>query len=141
MQPIINVKGTKLSVVSIHYRANGKPSTVYAADENGRESLFVEKSQSQYDDRPHVAVENLAELLEYPDANKQIVDDLVELVKDSKDHLKVLGNQIIQEVLTHDGLPFGDSALPNLAKEYKEQSDYIDGVVSALEIVKRDNYA
>ncbi len=71
----------------------------------------------------------------------RIAEDLNQLLVDSRDHLKDLGNQIIQEVLVHDGLPFGDSALPSLVKEYKEHRDYIDSVASALEVVKRDNYA
>jgi len=138
MQVILNVKGTKLSVVGLNIHED-QVTSVQVMDEEGKVATHYDSKHASYVPEG-ASVIDLKEALKYPDANKNIVEDLIELVKDSKDHLKVLGNQIIQEVLTHNGLPFGDSALPNLAKEYKEQSDYIDGVVSALEVVKRDNY-
>ncbi|MFJ7950743.1 hypothetical protein ACIQZG_04345 [Lysinibacillus sp. NPDC096418] len=141
MKAVLNVKGTKLSVLSIHYRSTGEIASIYAADENGRESRYIEKSHSQYETTPHVALDSLEDALEFPEHEVRIVEDLQQLLSDSKDHLTVLEKQIVQEALYCNGLPFGDSNLPNLVKEHKEHSDYIDGVVSALEVVKRDNYA
>ncbi|MBX8942463.1 hypothetical protein [Lysinibacillus sp. K60] len=139
MQPVINVKGTKLSVVSIHYRNNGKPSTVYAADENGRESLFIEKSQSQYDNRPHVAVDNLSELLEYPELEEMIVEGNNRLIA----HLDEMLTQENQELVNiainamegEADLPF-DSHLSIKQKEYKLKQQRVLGLIDAVEEVK-----
>lgn len=139
MKAVINIEGTKLSVVGLNIH-EGQVTSVQALDGDGKVTSHYDSKHALYVPEG-ASVMNLGEALEYPDTNKQIVEDLNQLLVDSRDHLKDLGEQIIQEVLVHNGLPFGDSVLPNLAKEYKEHSDYIDGVASALEVVKRDNYA
>lgn len=139
MQPVINVKGTKLSVVSIHYRNNGKPSTVYAADENGRESLFIEKSQSQYDNRPHVAVDNLNELLEYPELEARIVEGNNRLIVHLDEMLaqenQELINIAVDAMESDPDLPF-DSHLSIKQKEYKFKQQRVLGLIDAVEEVK-----
>lgn len=139
MQPVINVKGTKLSVVSIHYRTNGTPSTVYAADENGRESLFIEKAQSQYDNRPHVAVENLSELLEYPEleariveGNNRLIEHLDEMIEKENSELTGIA---IDAMEGEPDLPF-DSHLSNKQREYKIKQQRVLGLIDAVEEVK-----
>ncbi|WP_054767298.1 hypothetical protein [Lysinibacillus parviboronicapiens] len=139
MQALLNVKGTKLSVIGLNINED-QFTSVQVLDAKGKVTTHYDIKHASYVPEG-ASVIDLKEALEFPDANKQVVDDLNQLLIDSRDHLKDLGNQIIQEVLVHNGLPFGDSALPNLAKEYKEHSDYIDGVASALEVVKSDNYA
>ncbi|AHN24374.1 hypothetical protein [Lysinibacillus varians] len=139
MKAILNVKGTKLSVIGLNINED-KFTSVQVLDAEGKVTTHYDSKYAPYVPEG-ASVINLKEALEFPDANKEIVEDLNQLLVDSRDHLKDLGEQIIQEVLVHDGLPFGDSALPNLVKEYKEHRDYIDGVESALEVVKRDNYA
>lgn len=139
MKVVINIKGTKLSVVGLNIHED-QITSVQVMDEEGKVATHYDCKHASYVPEG-ASVVNLKEVLEFPDANKEIVEDLNQLLIDSRDHLKDLGNQIIQEVLIHNGLPFGDSALPNLVKEYKEHRDYIDGVASALEVVKRDNYA
>ncbi|MEK5334403.1 hypothetical protein [Lysinibacillus sp. FSL W8-0992] len=139
MKAVLNVKGTKLSVVGLNIHESHVTSVQTLADD-GKVITHYDNKHAYYIPE-NASVMDLKEALKFPNANKKIVDDLSQLLVDSRDHLKDLGEQIIQEVLVHNGLPFGDSALPNLAKEYKEHSDYIDGVESALEVVKRDNYA
>ncbi|MFJ7919708.1 hypothetical protein ACIQ6U_08105 [Lysinibacillus fusiformis] len=138
MKAVINIKGTKLSVVGLNIHED-QITSVQVVDGEGKVATHYDSKHASYVPEG-ASVVNLKEVLEFPDANKEIVEDLNQLLIDSRDHLKDLGKQIIQEVLIHDGLPFGDSALPNLVKEYKEHRDYIDGVASALEVVKRDNY-
>ncbi|ODV57300.1 hypothetical protein [Lysinibacillus fusiformis] len=138
MKAVINIKGTKLSVVGLNIHED-QITSVQVVDGEGKVATHYDSKHASYVPEG-ASVVNLKEVLEFPDANKEIVEDLNQLIVDSRDHLKDLGNQIIQEVLVHDGLPFGDSALPNLVKEYKEHRDYIDGVASALEVVKRDNF-
>ncbi len=138
MKAVINIKGTKLSVVGLNIHED-QITSVQVVDGEGKVATHYDSKHASYVPEG-ASVVNLKEVLEFPDANNDIVEDLNQLLVDSRDHLKDLGNQIIQEVLVHDGLPFGDSALPNLVKEYKEHRDYIDGVASALEVVKRDNY-
>ncbi|XRD24090.1 hypothetical protein AABM34_17045 [Lysinibacillus fusiformis] len=43
MKAVLNVKGTKLSVLAVHYRTTGEPSTVYAMDENGTVNHFLSR--------------------------------------------------------------------------------------------------
>ena len=134
MKAVLNVKGTKLSVVGLNYYGDAVTSA-QALDANGNVVTYHDASHGIYTPG-QVETVNMKEALIFPDASKQIVEDINQLIEDSEQHLTVLGNQIIQEVLVHNGLPFGDSALPNLVKEYKEHKDYIDGVASALEVVK-----
>lgn len=139
MKAILNVKGTKLSVVGLNIHED-QITSVQVMDAEGKVATHYDSKHASYVPEG-ASVVNLKEVLEFPDVNKEIVEDLNQLLIDSRDHLKDLGNQIIQEVLVHDGLPFSNSSLHCLVKEYKEHSDYIDGVASALEVVKRDNYA
>jgi len=139
MKAVLNVKGTKLSVVGLNIHED-QITSVQVMDAEGKVATHYDSKHAAYVPEG-ASVVNLKEVLEFPDANKEIVEDLNQLLIDSRDHLKVLGEQIIKEVLAHNGLPFGDSSLPSLVKEYKEHKDYIDGVESALEVVKRDNYA
>lgn len=139
MKAVINIKGTKLSVVGLNIH-DDQITSVKVMDGEGKVATHYDSKHASYVPEG-ASVVNLKEVLEFPDANKEIVEDLNQLLEDSRDHLKDLGEQIIQEVLVHDGLPFSDSVLTNLVKEYKEHKDYIDGVASALEVVKRDNYA
>jgi len=129
MKAHLNILGRKHNIVSVE-----------AQDpETGERKHFLDSEVFSY--MPDEQKVDLANCIESPKFEKRIVEDLNQLLIDSRDYLKDLGEQIIQEVLVHNGLPFGDSALPSLAREYKEHSDYIDGVASALEVVKRDNYA
>lgn len=139
MQPIINVKGSKLSVLSIHYRTNGKPSTVYAVDENGRESLFIEKVQSQYDTRPHVAVENLSELLEYPEFEARIVEERAKLIDHLEDMQKEENDRLIEIAISamedSPELPF-DNHLSTKQREYRLAQQRVFGIIDTIEEVK-----
>lgn len=128
MKARLNILGRKHNIVSVAVKNIETGETMHFYDMGVCEKL------------PTGQEVELGKCIESP-FEVRIAEDLNQLLVDSRDHLKDLGNQIIQEVLVHDGLPFGQSLLPNLAKEYKEHSDYIDGVASALEVVKRDNYA
>ncbi|MEY9973136.1 hypothetical protein ABH966_003520 [Lysinibacillus sp. RC46] len=139
MKAVINVKGTKLSVVAIHYRTTGKPSTVYAADENGRESLFVEKSQSEYDTRPHMAVENLGELFEFPELEARIVDERANLIEQLEDMQKAEGERLrdfAQDAMkSSPELPF-DNHLSSKQRKYQLMEQRVFGIIDAIEEVK-----
>ncbi|MED4668041.1 hypothetical protein [Lysinibacillus fusiformis] len=80
MQVVINVKGTKLSVLSIHRAETGQLLSVYAKDENGREARYIDKERSQYDTSPHVAIENLEGALEYPEVEARIIEERNKLI-------------------------------------------------------------
>ncbi|MFJ7888432.1 hypothetical protein ACIQYL_10110 [Lysinibacillus xylanilyticus] len=139
MQAVLNVKGTKLSVVSIHYRANGKPSTVYATDETGRESLFIEKVQSEYDTRPHIAVENLGELLEFPELEARIVDERTNLIEQLEEMQKAEGERLrdfAQDAMkSSPELPF-DNHLSSKQREYQLMEQRVFGIIDTIEEVK-----
>lgn len=85
MKVVLNVNGTKLLVSSIHYRENGDLASIYAVDENGRESRYIEKSHSQYETLPHVALDSLEDALEYPEIEARIVEERNKLIKHLED--------------------------------------------------------
>jgi len=129
MKAVLNVKGTKLSVLTIHYRKTGEPYEVYAIDENGRESLFIEKSQSQYDTRPHIAVDNLKDLLEYPELEERLTNERNALIT----HL--------DEVLEHergevDGLEENHSVFKLGQRHFVGIADTIEEVKAFFEDYK-----
>lgn len=139
MKAVLNVKGTKLSVLAIHYRTTGEPSTVYAMDENGRESLFVEKVQSQYDTRPHVAVDNLSELLEYPELEARIVEERAKLIDHLEDMQKEENDRLIEIAISamedSPELPF-DNHLSTKQREYRLTQQRVFGIIDTIEEVK-----
>jgi|GEM_PF-1002281 len=139
MQAVINVKGTKLSVLSIHYRETGKVLSVYAKDENGRDTRFVDKSQSQYDTTPHLAIEDLDSALEYPELEVRIVEGnnrLIEHLDKMLEHENIgLTNIAIEAMESEPDLPF-DSHLSKKQREYKLQQQRVLGWIDAVEEVK-----
>lgn len=139
MKAVINVKGTKLSVLSIHFRETGKALSVYAKDENGRETRFVDKSHSQYDTSPHIALENLDAALEYPDLEARIVEGNNRLIVHLDEMLaqenQELVNIAINAMEGEADLPF-DSHLSIKQKEYKLKQQRVLGLIDAVEEVK-----
>lgn len=139
MQAVLNVKGTKLSVLSIHYSETGKVLSVYAKDENGRETRFVDKSQSQHDTTPHLAIEDLDGALEYPELEARIVEGNNRLIE----HLdEMLGQEIIElsniaidAMESESDLPL-DNHLSKKQREYKLQQQRVLGWIDAVEEVK-----
>ena len=139
MKAVLNIKGTKLSVLAVHYRTTGEPSTVYAMDENGRESLFVEKVQSQYDTRPHVAVDSLSELLEYPEFEARIVEERAKLIDHLEDMQKEENDRLIEIAISamedSPELPF-DNHLSTKQREYRLAQQRVFGIIDTIEEVK-----
>lgn len=139
MKAVINVKGTKLSVLSIHFRETGKALSVYAKDENGRETRFVDKSHSQYDTSPHIALENLDAALDYPELEARIVDGNNKLIAHLDEMLaqenQELVNIAVDAMESEPDLPF-DSHLSNKQKEYKFKQQRVLGLIDAVEEVK-----
>ncbi|GAB0170512.1 hypothetical protein LSPCS325_39490 [Lysinibacillus sp. CTST325] len=139
MQPVINVKGTKLSVLSIHYRDTGKALSVYAKDENDRETRFVDKSQSQYDTSPHIAIEDLDGALEYPELEARIVEGNNKLIKHLEDMQKEENNKLLDIAIdameSEPNLPF-DSHLSSKQREYKLLQQRVFGIIDTVEEVK-----
>ncbi|MFJ7407502.1 MULTISPECIES: hypothetical protein [unclassified Lysinibacillus] len=139
MRAVLNVKGTKLSVLSIHYHTTGEPSTVYAVDENGKEERFIEKSQSQYVRDPHVAVENLGELLEFPELEARIVEGNNKLISHLDEMIEQEGKELtgiaIEAMEGEPDLPF-DNHLSIKQREYKLKQQRVLGWIDAVEEVK-----
>lgn len=142
MQAVINVKGTKMSVLSIHRSETGKLLTVYAKHENGRETCFVDKLDSQYYSIPHVAIENLEGALEYPEVEARIIEERNKLIH----HLEQMQreeNEKLIEILTDmgemkDDYPFGklEERLVTKQREYKLAQQRVFGIIDAIEEIK-----
>lgn len=128
MKARLNVLGRKHNIIGVVVQDETTGESKHFYDSVAFENVSVEQKVV------------LGECIESPSFEKKI-EDIKQLLEDSKDHLKVLGEQIVREVVSCGGLPFGETILPNLAKEYKEHSDYIDGVSCSLEVLKSDNYA
>lgn len=139
MKAVLNVQGSKLKVTAIYYRENGLPSTVYAVDEDGREQQFIEKSQSKYVTHPHVAVDSLADLLEYPALEAKIVDGNNQLIKHLEDMQKEEHNRLVEMAIeameSESDLPF-DSHLSIKQKEYKLMQQRVFGIIDTIEEIK-----
>lgn len=129
MKARLNILGRKHNIVSVEVEDV----------ETGERKHFYDSEVFSY--MPEEQKVDLAKCIESPYFETKKIEELKQLLEDSKEHLVVLEKQIVQEVLNQNGLPFGESVLPNLAKEYKEHSDYIDGVACSLEVLKGDDYA
>ncbi|WP_312128679.1 hypothetical protein [Lysinibacillus capsici] len=142
MQAVINVKGTKLSVLTTHRSETGQLLSVYAKDENGRETRYIDKERSQYDTSPHVAVENLEGALEYPEVEARITEERNKLIH----HLEQMQreeNEKLSEILTdmgemEDDYPFGklEERLVTKQREYKLAQQRVFGIIDAIEEIK-----
>jgi len=142
MQVVINVKGTKLSVLSIHRSETGQLLSVYAKDENGHEARYIDKERSQYDTSPHVAIENLEGALEYPEVEARIIEERNILIH----HLEQMQrheNEKLYEILTDmgemkDDFPFGrvGERLVTKQREYKLAQQRVFGIIDAIEEIK-----
>lgn len=139
MQTIINVKGTKLSVLSTHQTETGKVFAVYAKDENGRETCYVDKSDSQHYTTPHVALDNLEGALEYPELEAKIVEGNNRLIEHLEDMQKEENNKLtdiaIDAMESDPNLPF-DNHLAAKQHEYKLLQQRVFGIIDAVEEVK-----
>ncbi|MGE6515613.1 hypothetical protein [Lysinibacillus sphaericus] len=133
MKARLNVLGNKMKVTAINFYSD-KVTSAQIVDENGDLLTFHdENSGANLKDALTI---NLQEAFEFPDMNREYVVALNDLLEQSEQYLLELQQQIIQEVLNHGDMPFGDCTFPNLVKEYKGHKEYIDGVASALEVVK-----
>lgn len=139
MQAVLNVKGTKLSVLTIHYRETGKALAVYAKDENGRETRFVNKSESRYDTSPHLAIDDLDSALEYPELEARIVEERNKLIDHLDEMIEQENNDLIAIAIDamegEPDLPF-DSHLSNKQREYKLKQQRVLGLIDGVEEVK-----
>lgn len=133
MKARLNVLGTKMKVTAINFYSD-KVTSAQIVGENGDLLTFHDESSGA--DVVEAMMINLQEALEFPDKNQEYVEALNDLLEQSEQYLLELQQQIIQEVLNHGDMPFGDCTLSNLVKEYKGHKEYIDGVASALEVVK-----
>ena len=139
MKAVLNVKGTKLSVLSIHYRVTGGIALIYAADENGRESRYIEKSHSQYETLPHVALDSLEDALEFPEHEVRIVEDRNKLIEHLEEMQIKEGEQLrdfAQDSMeSSPKLPF-DNHLSAKKEEYDLKKQRLLGVIDTIEEVK-----
>ena len=142
MKVVLNVKGTKLSVLAIRRSETGKLQSVYAKDENGPETHYVDKSESRYYTNPHVALENLEGLLEYPEVEARIVDDrnkLIEHLEDMyKEEVQTLEDLKTEMAETRTELPcekIGD-LLAQKQNEYFLMQQRVFGIIDTIEEAK-----
>ncbi|MGE6516671.1 hypothetical protein [Lysinibacillus sphaericus] len=142
MQVVINVKGTKMSVLSIHRSETGKLLTVYAKHDNGRETCYVDKLESKYYSVPHVAIENLEGALEYPELEARIIEERNKLIH-HLEQLQRTEQSKLDAVLVDLGeteaeYPFeklGDKLIAKQS-EYKLAQQRVFGILDTVEEAK-----
>lgn len=142
MKSVLNVKGTKLSVLSIHRSETGKLLMVHASHDNGHETCFVDKLDSQHFSIPHVAIENLEGALEYPEVEARITEERNKLIH----HLEQMQreeNEKLIEILTEmgemrDDYPFErlGERLATKQREYRLAQQRVFGIIDAIEEIK-----
>lgn len=142
MQAVINVKGTKLSVLTTHRSETGQLLSVYAKDENGRETRYIDKERSQYDTSPHVAVENLEGALEYPEAEARIIEERNKLIHHLEQMLRAEQSKLDAILVdlgeTEVEYPFenlGDKLITKQS-EYKFAQQRVFGMLDTIEEAK-----
>ncbi|RDV25337.1 hypothetical protein [Lysinibacillus capsici] len=127
MKALLNVKGTKLSVLAIHYRKTGEPYEVYAMDENSRESLFIEKTQSQYDTRPHMVVDSLGELLEYPELEERLIKERNALITHLDETLEHERNELAKLTEKPFNFKLSQNRVRGIAEAIEEVIAFYEG--------------
>lgn len=142
MQAVINIKGTKLSVLSIRHSETGKLLMVHASHDNGHETCFVDKLDSQHFSIPHVAVENLEGALEYPEAEARIIEERNKLIHHLEQSLRAeqskLDDLLIDLGETEAEYPFeklGDKLIAKQS-EYKFAQQRVFGMLDTIEEAK-----
>ncbi|MFJ7951285.1 hypothetical protein ACIQZG_07130 [Lysinibacillus sp. NPDC096418] len=133
MKARLNELDRKMKVTPINYYSD-KIFNANAEDDNGNDLTSPEENARTYFGAGITV--NMQEALKFPDKNKEYVDALNDLLEESNQYLLELRHQIVEEVLNHNDLRFDDYVLPNLVKEYQGHKDYIDGLASALEVIK-----
>lgn len=142
MQVVINVKGTKLSVLTTHRAETGQLLSVYAKDENGRETRYIDKERSQYDTSPHVAIENLEGALEYPEVEARIIEERNKLIHHLEQSFRTeqskLDDLLVDLGETEAEYPFeklGDKLIAKQS-EYKFAQQRVFGMLDTIEEAK-----
>ncbi|MDM5231445.1 hypothetical protein [Lysinibacillus pakistanensis] len=142
MQAVLNVKGTDLSVLSIHYSDTGKVQSVYAINEDKSNTCFVDKADSQYETRPHVAIENLEGALKHPEFESRIEEERNKLFHhleqiQREEHNK-LNDILIEMGEMEEEYPFEklEEKLVSKQREYKLAQQRVFGIIDAIEEVK-----
>lgn len=140
MKAVLNVKGTKLSVLTIHYNRNGEPTSVNTRDEKGRlDGTYADKSIEGNAADIYDGFLDLKTALEYPEleariveGNNRLIEHLDEMVKQENSELTGIA---IEAMGSEPDLPF-DSHLSKKQREYKLQQQRVLGWIDAVEEVK-----
>ena len=139
MKAVINVKGTKLSVLSIHYHCD-EIHNVTAIDENGNKKYFYdEKTAKGAED---VVFVDLKTALEYPELEARIVEERTELIQLLEDGLddekRKLHNILVEMGALKDDAPFSNLGVKLLEKhtEHTLKEQRVFGIIDTVEKVK-----
>lgn len=143
MKAILNVKGTKLSVLSIHYSQNGEPTSVNTRDEKGRlDATYADKSLEGNAADIYDGFLDLKVALEYPELEARIVEDNKRLIQfleeDLIDKKRKLHNILIEMGALKDDAPFSNLAAKLLEKhsEHALMEQRVFGIIDTIEKLK-----
>ncbi|QDP99454.1 hypothetical protein FOH38_02165 [Lysinibacillus fusiformis] len=140
MKAVINVKGTKMSVLTIHYNRDGEPTSVNTRDEKGRlDKTYADKSLEGNAADIYDGFLDLKTALEYPELEARIVEGnnrLIEHLDKMLEHENIeLTNIAIEGMESKPDLPF-DSQLSRKQHEYKLRQQRLFGLIDGVEEVK-----
>ncbi|TKI53130.1 hypothetical protein FC756_25635 [Lysinibacillus mangiferihumi] len=132
MKAILNVKGTKLSVLSIHFRENGQIESVYVNDKDDKAVRCVNEKDSIYNAGYHIALKSLEDSLEFVNLNEKLIKHLDEMIEQEGKELTEIA---IEAMEGEPDLPF-DNHLSIKQREYKLKQQRVLGWFDAVEEVK-----
>lgn len=134
MKAVLNVKGTKLSVLSIHYRVNGEPSSVYTVDEEGREEKYCDKVLEGETSVDYDGFLDLKAALDYPEIKAKIAEDIENKIESLTRRTDRIANEFIQAYKSDDSV-FTEKELEEMQIEYHSSVSQIEGLQMAIPLV------
>ena len=136
MKAVLNVKGTKLSVLAIDYH-NDELFSVRTMDENGNEDKFHDEKTAQYVTGAKLI--DLKTAIEYPELEARIVEERTKLIQHLDEMIEQESNELtavaIEAMEGESELPF-DSLLSSKQREYKLKQQRVLGLIDGVEEVK-----
>ncbi len=127
MKPTLTVEGKKLEIVAVGVKAEQSDNTQYFYDEKA--SYYMDENQKIDFTK---AIENTAKQIE-------TLETLNAHLEESEQYLQKLKNQIAENAINNNGLPFPfeEKSLQILVEEYKNHKIYIEGIAASIELIKR----
>lgn len=124
-KPTLNVLGRKHKIVAVDVRneETGKLETIWDSE------LYSHMNDNEKAD--------FTQAIENPSKIKEYIHELEDTVKESREYLQELRNQIADTVIENIKLPFPEANLIPIVEEIKGQVTFIEGLELSLDMAKK----